>query len=269
MLKTKFRRFAALLAVVALLTSAIGLAIGGTGAYFTDSHSGQIGGNNGTIAISVSGSGGTSAGDPSLVTFDFSGILPGAPGKTATVNVTNLTANDEAIWLVFSNANGMWSGVNNLGQYGKFTVGGYVYDNLQNKNTNAEPATPGVAGAPIAGQFMGQDCTTVNRVPINYLPHAIKIATLGASGNVSFPISFEYIACMTAHQGESLFNALGNDIGGTGGAALAAAPSVPLMFNVVAFQAGVDPTSPFNGAAAIAPLNLSTYNLSTHQYIQP
>jgi hypothetical protein len=154
----------------------------------------------------------------------------------------------------------MWSAVNNLGQYGKFTVGGYVYDNLRNAYA---ALTPGVPGTPTGG-FMSGSCSTVARVGANYLPHAIKIATLPASGSISFPITFEYNACMTDHQSEAIFNAAGNDIGGTH-------PTItpgPLVFNVAAFQDGVDPTSPFNGSAAILPLDLSGYGTSHFQYIQ-
>lgn len=256
MLKQRFPRFLALLGTSAIVASLIGVAVVGTGAYFTDSKPGSIYGNNGNISISVSGGGGGGGLD-----FDFTGILPGVP-KTATVNVSNTTGNPEAVWLVFDNTNGMWSAVNNLGRYGIFTVGGYVYNNLANR---AAPTDPGVVGS-----FSGTFCrgTAPSRNGYNYLPHAIKITTLPAWGSASFPITFEYHACMIDHEGESIFNALGNDIGGTGGAALAAAPNGPLVFNVVAFQDGVDPTSPYN-ASPISPLDLSTYSTSNFQYIQP
>jgi hypothetical protein len=253
----KHPRLIALLGTAGVTASLIGVAVAGTGAYFTDSHPGNIDGNNGDIAISVSGGSGTGGLD-----FDFSGILPGVP-KTATVTVSNLTANPEAVWLVFDNSNGMWSAVNNLGRYGIFTVGGYVYNNLTNK---AAPTDPGVLGS-FSGTFCGA-AAAPSRSGYNYLPHAIKITTLPAWGTASFPITFEYHACMTNHQGESIFNALGNDIGGTGGAALIAAPNGPLLFNVAAFQDGIDPTSLYNGSAAITPLNLSTYGTSQDQYIQ-
>ncbi len=257
--KRKFARIGALATTAVATAALLGGVVATTGAYFTDSKPGAVYGTNGTIAISVSGGGGGGGLD-----FDFSGILPGVP-KTATINVSNTTPNPEAVWLVFDNTNGMWSAVNNLGQFGKFTIGGYVYDNLSNKY--AVGPTPGQAGAGTGTYMTWPSCTTVERVPINYLPHAIKITTLPAWGSASFPVTFEYNPCMDQHQGESIFNAAGNDIGGTGGAAVAASPG-PLFFSVAAFQDGVDPTSPFNGGAAITPLNLSTYGSYTNQYIQ-
>jgi len=263
MSKRKLARIAALASTALVGAALIGSVVATTGAYFTDSHGGQIAGTNGTVAISVTGSGSTSVNDPGLVQFDFSGILPGAPGKTATINVTNPTANSEDVYLVFSNTNGMWSAVNNLGQFGEFWVGGYVYDNLANRSL---PPTPGVLGTPSGGNMTYPGCETVLRVPQNYLPHAIKIATLaGGGGNISVPVTFQYNACMTNHQGETLFNAAENDIGGTANAHITPGP---LMFNVVAFQGGVDPTSPFNGSAAITQLDLTAFGTSNFQYIQ-
>ena len=262
MTKRKFARIAGLTTTVVAASALIAGLVGSTGAYFTQAKPGQIAGTNGNIAITVSGGGGGG-----LLDFDFTGILPGQT-KTANITVNNTTVNPESVWIVFDNTNGMWSAVNNLGQFGKFTVGGYIYDNLANRSV---PPTPGVAGAP-TGTFMSYPgCETVARVPQNYLPHAVRIATLApattAGDSVTFPVTFTYNPCMTNHQGESIFNAAGNDIGGAGGSAVAAAPG-PLKFNMVAFQDGVDPTSPFNGAAAISPLNLVSYNLSTYQYIQ-
>lgn len=267
MLKSRLPRFIALLGTVGVLASLVSVAVAGTGAYYTQSVAGTVSGGNGTIAITVSGNSAT--GD---LNFDFSGILPGV-AKTANVHVSNTTANTEAIWLVFDNTNGMWSGVNNLGQFGEFQVGSsyapgglYVYDNLANRSV---PPTPGVAGAPTGSNMTFPGCETVARVPQNYLPHAIKITSLAAWGSADFPITFEYNACMTGHKTEAIFNAAGNDIGGTGGAALAANPNVPLVFNVVAFQGNADPTSPFNGSAAITNLALGAYGTSNFQYIQP
>ena len=258
MSKRRFARFGAVITTLVAAGALISTMVASSGAYYTDSHGGTITGTNGTVAITVNG--GSGAG---LLDFDFSGIMPGVT-KTATVNLYNPTANPEAVWVVFNNANGIWSAVNDLGQYGKFTVGGYVYDNLNNKNTNAQPATPGVAGVPSGTDHMSGSCSTVYRVPINYLPRAIKIVTLASGASASFPMTFTYIACMTDHQGEALFNPAEADAPipshlGTGG----------LLFNVVAYQDGADPTSPFNGSAAITDLPLTpTFTPFDHQYIQ-
>lgn len=265
--KRKFARIGALATTAVATAALLGSVVATTGAYFTDGHAGQIAGNNGTVAISVAGSGATSAGDPANVAFDFSGILPGTP-KTATITVTNPTTNPEAIWLVFDNSNSMWSAVNNLGQYGKFTVGSFVYDNLSNKYV---AANPGVVGTPIPGSYMSGSCSTVQRIPVNYLPHAVNLGTLGAGATFNFSMSFTYNACMTNHQGEALFNPAENDILRAPGAPDGGSADIypitpgPLLFKVAAFQDGVDATSPFNGANAITPLNLSPFGPSSNQ----
>ena len=256
MSKRKFARIAAVLTTLVATVALISTVVMSTGAYFTDSHSGKISGTNGNVAVSVSGGGGGAGG----LSFDFTGLLPGVP-KTATITVQNTTGNPEAVWLVFSNDNGMWSAVNNLGQYGKFTVGGYVYDNLNNKYT---PATPGVLGTGV-GTYMSGSCSTVERVGANYLPHAIKIASLASGVAHSFNITFEYNPCMTEHQLEAIFNPAEADW--EGGSAVVA-PG-PLKFSIAGYQDGVDPTSPFNGLAAISTLDLSTYGPFDKQYIQP
>ena len=260
MFKRKFVRVGALVTTLVAAGALISSVVASSGAYYTAGHSGQISGNNGSVAITVTGSGATATGDGTAVAFDFSGIMPGAPGKTATINVTNTTTNAEDVWLVFDNTNGMWSAVNDLGQYGRFQVGGYVYDNLNNKNTNTNTTTPGVAGTPSTTDFMtGLSCSSVGRVPINYLPHAIKIVGLAGGASSSFNMTFMYNACMTDHQGEAIFNPWTGDNAINPG---------PLMFNVVAFQPGVDPTSPFNGANAITQLNLGVFSPFDLQYIQ-
>jgi hypothetical protein len=262
MFKRKFVRVGALVTTLVAAGALISSVVASSGAYYTAGHSGQISGNNGSVAITVTGSGATATGDGTAVAFDFSGIMPGAPGKTATINVTNTTTNAEDVWLVFDNTNGIWSAVNDLGQYGKFLVGGYVYDNLNNNKANTNTTTPGVAGTP-TGSFMSGSCSTVPRVPINYLPRAIKIVGLAGGASASFNMTFMYNACMTDHQGEALFNPAEADAPisshvGSGG----------LLFNIVAFQPGVDPTSPFNGANAITQLNLGVFSPFDLQYIQ-
>ena len=251
MLSTRPRRLSAITGIVLALGAVLALTVATTGAYFTDTNPGQVAGSNGNVDVTVSG--GTGSG----LDFDFTGLLPGVP-KTATINIGNPTGATEDVWLVFSNVNGMWSAGNDLGQYGTFTVGGYVYDNLNNKNTNAQPLTPGQVGTP-NGSYMSGYCSTVPRVGINYLPHAIKVASLASGASTSFNVTFEYNACMTDHQNDPIFNPAGAD-----------APIVasgPLQFAIVGFQGGVDPTSPFNGANAITPLVLPAP--FDHQYIQP
>jgi hypothetical protein len=69
---------------------------------------------------------------------------------------------------------------------------------------------------------------------------------------------------MIDHQNESIFNAAEADspiAGHISGTAL--------KFSVAAFQDGVDPSSPFNGANAITQFNLTAFTPYTLDYIQP
>ena len=239
MLKTKFRRFAALLAVIALATSAIGLTVAGTGAYFTDSKPGQVAANFGSVSVAVSGA-----------NINFANLLPGEV-QSQTVTYQNTGTGNEDMWLAFDNTNFAWSMVNDLGQYGKFVINGKTYDNLSNKLGNT---TTGVPGAPIAGVFMGGSCSTVNRVPTNYLPSRIFLGTLTPGQAATFDIAFNIIACKSDGGGGALWSSVANDF-----SPLIAGPT-PLNFKIAAFQPGVSPTDPFNGAGQIAPLALPIAN---------
>lgn len=240
MFKRRLPRLPALLGTAAVAASLIGVAVVGTGAYYTDSHGGQISGNNGSVAITVDGTGT----GPEDMDFDFSGILPGAPGKTATITVTNTGSAPEDLYLAFNNDNNMWSAVNDLGQYGKFIINTKTYDNLNNTYTAAN------SGVSMPGSgVMGGSCAGVPRVAINYLPHVISLGTLAVGEVWSFDINFQYIACMTDHEGEAIFNSAEAGIG-------AGIAPAPLKFAVAAFQQGVNPNDPFNGTGRIAPLTL-------------
>lgn len=233
MSKRKLARIAAVLTTVGATMALISAAVMSTGAYFTDSHGGAITGNLGTVAINTSGE-----------NIDFTDLMPGET-QTQTVWVQNTGTGNEDIYLAFSNANLAWSAVNDLGQYGKFVVNGQTYDNLNNRYAAADS---GVPGTPSTTDFMPGSCSTVGRVPVNYLPHVIKLGTLSPGQLWSFDISFQFNACMTGGQGQTLWQAADTDFPTIG--------PVPLNYVVAAFQPGVNPQDPFNGAGQIAPLTL-------------
>jgi hypothetical protein len=233
MLKTKFRRFAALLAVVALLTSALGLAIGGTGAYFTATQPGSITGNLGTVAVAISGQ-----------SINFADLLPGQVA-TQTVNVQNTGTANEDMYLVFDNANYAWSAVNDLGQYGKFVINGNTYDNLNNAYAQGSPGSGVMSTNPLSG------CYNIPRNAIAYLPHQIFLGTWTPGQVASFNVAFNFNPCLTSGAGGTLWAAAG-----VGGEFTPAIGPVPLLFKVAAFQQGVSPSDQMNGAGMIAPLSL-------------
>jgi hypothetical protein len=239
----KHPRLIALLGTAGVTASLIGVAVAGTGAYFTDSKPGSVAANFGNVAVAVAGE-----------NINFANLMPGEV-QTQTVTVQNTGTGNQDIWLAFDNTNKAWSAVNDLGQYGKFVIGtawgNKTYDNLSNKAGNT---TTGVLGAPIAGVFMGQSCSTVNRVPTNYLPSRILLATLTPGQVWAFDISFNIIACKSTGGGGDLWSSVANDF-----VPLLTGP-LPLNFKIAAFQPGVLPTDPFNGGGVIAPLSLPIAN---------
>jgi len=255
MLKSRTSRFTALLAGAVLLGSVAAMAIASTGAYFTDSKGGNIHGTNGYISITVDGHNGGA----NFMAYDFTNLMPGET-KTESITAYNNGPTAVDIWMVFDNANYMWSAVNVLGMYGKFTVGGNLYDNLSNRYPNTHPGV----SAPGSGTMSGS-CSSVPRVDTNFLPHKIFLGTLAATDHatggpdeVTFPMSFQYIWCMSDHQGESVFNsATASEFNGTEGSwdGHGLAPA-PLYFSINAFQPGVDPANAGNGAGAIPNLVL-------------
>ncbi len=243
-LKKKLPRFVLLFGTMGVMVSLIGIAVAGTGAYFTDSVGGQITGNLGTVAVAVSGQ-----------NINFANLMPGEV-RTQTVTVRNTGTGNEDIYLAFDNTNKAWSAVNDLGQYGKFVINGKTYDNLTNKYNS----TTGVPGAPIPGQFMGGSCSTVPRVPGNYLPHVILLGTLTPNQTWTFNVSFNIIACKSDGGGKGIWGYFANDFSPP------LADSLPLLFKVAAFQPGVNPNDPFNGAGQIAPLTLPISNYAAGLY---
>ena len=237
-LKQRLPRFLALLGTTAVTASLIGVAVVGTGAYFTDSKPGAVTGDLGTVKVAVSGE-----------AITFVNLLPGED-QSSTVTVTNTGTGNEDIWLVFDNTNLAWSAVNNLGAYGIFTVNGVVYDNLSNQYAAGSGPPPVISNDPESG------CYLVPRPNIAYLPHAIKLGTWAPGQAASFNISFHFHACMTGPNvdGVSLWGAAasGNDTTGR----FPAITPAPLNFKIAAFQQNVLPTDQMNGAGRIIPLSL-------------
>jgi hypothetical protein len=212
----------------------ISVAVAGTGAYFTASAPGSISGNLGTVAVGISGQ-----------NINFANLLPGA-SQTQTVTVQNTGTGNEDMYLAFNNDNLAWSAVNDLGQYGKFTINGVVYDNLNNKYADGTPGSGNMPGS----------CSSIARNAINYLPHVITLATLTPGQVWTFDITFQLNACKTDGDGAALWSSVANDF-----SPLLTGP-LPLNFVVAAFQPGVNPTDPFNGAGKISPLTLPIANWS-------
>jgi hypothetical protein len=233
MLKSRIARFAAIAAPSLAVVSIVGLAIGSTGAYFTDTNGGgQINATSGSVAVKVNGS------ETNAPVINFTNLMPGTP-RTSTVSVQNTGSGSEDVYLVFDNSNGGWSAVNALGAYGIFTIDGTIYDNLNNRYA---------WGTDTSGQVISENpasgCYNVPRpAQIKFLPHYIKIAGgLTPTASKSFDITFQLHACMTGPNTDGV-GAFDSGYG-------------QLLYSVVAFQAGVDPKDSMNGAGKIVPLVL-------------
>ena len=225
MFKGRTRRLTALTGLVIVLASTVALTVASTGAYFTDSQAGSVNGTFGSVKIDMNGSGT----GPGNLTFNFDGMMPGA-WKTATITATNTGTGAEDIYLAFTNANQVWSEVNTLGTYGEADVNGANFNNLNNHYPQNTPANPGQVNS--CGDAVG---------PIRYLPHVNFLGTLNPGQSANYTLSFRYTACISNSAAEG-----------------APAFTNPLEFNIAAFQAGVAPGDPHNGAGKIADLTLAS-----------
>lgn len=132
-------RVAVWVATLGAMACLVIVATGATGAYFSDSHNGDITGTIGSIKVTPSGGTGTDGTD-----FTFANMLPGVP-QTVTVNFANSGKNAEDVWLVFNNATAL-SALNNLGSYGEVHIsnGHALFDsaNLNDNRTSCGPFAP-------------------------------------------------------------------------------------------------------------------------------
>lgn len=132
-------RFVVWGATLAALGALVIAATGMTGAYFSDTHHGDIAGNLGSIKVTPSGGTGSDSTD-----FTFTNMLPGEP-QTATIQYQNTGLNAEDVWLVFDNATAL-SALNNLGSFGEVHVsnGNELFGsaNLNDRSSTCGPFSP-------------------------------------------------------------------------------------------------------------------------------
>jgi hypothetical protein len=226
MQKRKFTRTAALATTVVATAALLSGVVATTGAYFSANTTGAVAGNLATVAVTTVGSGGS---DANNLTFTWANMLPGED-KVASIHVQNTGNVSEDIYLVFKNDNLAWSGINTLGQYGKFVIDGKTFDNL---NNHYQALTPGQPGTPNGNGPTGP-CGQ-QQIGANYLPHVIFLGTLGPTASKDFTMAFQFNPCMADHQGEAFG---------------------PLGFQIGAFQVGILPSDPYNQGGQIPDLTL-------------
>lgn len=111
-------------------------AMGVTGAFFSETKTGEIKGTVGSIHIKTLGGSGENG-----LEFNFNNLLPGEP-QTATVEYQNTGGSKEDVWVVFNNAEALHA-LNNLGTYGEVSItnsGGTIFHSA-NLNDNLPPAS--------------------------------------------------------------------------------------------------------------------------------
>lgn len=216
MLKILKNRAVALVASVGLLGGVAWVAAGTTGAYFSDTHQGDIDGTIGSIHASVSGGDGADA-----TNLHFTNMLPGTP-QTVTVNYQNTGANNEDVYIVFNDATAL-SALNTLGTYGEVHLaanGNHVFDsaNLNDRSSTCGAFDP--AGCwPLEAQY---------KVASNVAP--------GDSGKVSFTFNFS-----GKIQNPDFEGGAWNSYPVTGQTTNSGTTGTGLPYEIVATQVGVTP----------------------------
>ena len=231
-----------LVAGVALVGAMVASASAFTGAYFSDTKAGTVGGNVGSIKVVA----GVNADGGGGLDFSFTNILPGNP-NAGTVYYTNSGLNNEDVYIVFPNADAL-KALNNQGTWGSASIvdaaGGvnWVSNNLTDYYPSGTPGNPGVA--------------TLFHVPSQMLIQS-NVAP-GAGGSVTF--TYPLASKTTGHQGEGwnlypiateTHNGFTYTPSGTVGA------NNGLPYQIVAVQVGQDPGMlvhpPLKDAGGFAP----------------
>ncbi len=138
----KFKIIGLALALV-LIAGLVAVASGATGAYFSDTKSGEITGEYGTLTISAGVNADTGGG----LNFGFANLLPGEP-QSGTVYYQNTGNNPQDVYLVFPNADAL-KALNDYGTYASVTItgtfGSWHSENLSDYYPSGTPGNPGVA----------------------------------------------------------------------------------------------------------------------------
>lgn len=217
----KHRKVIALTASVVVAGGLVAAASGATGAFFSDTKSGTIGGGLGNISVHTWGGSGTDG-----LNMAFDDLLPGVP-QTVHINYQNKGTAAEDVYLTFPNVPALHA-LNNLGTYGEVTITdsstGQVFHSA-NLNDNR----PDASGS--CGPFSPTGCWPV---PTQLLVRS-NLAK-GASGTVDF--TFSYPGKLKSGQ-NGAFNPYPSN--GAQGADAAGTPGNGLPFNVVATQVGQTP----------------------------
>jgi predicted ribosomally synthesized peptide with SipW-like signal peptide len=235
--KKKGIRIAGFAGALCASAALVSLSVSGTGAYFTDSHSGEVDAGTGHVRVNV---------DPADGKLHFDNLLPG-DYKDQTITYTADGTSGEDIWLVFPTTGGP-GGTNpseaftgapddgfggGLGRYGHFAVTSTVGAHFTSYNLSANRADDHSAPCPTNANGWGgsnQQATDKNDFSPAYCPapNAILLASNKTAGQVgSATLTFGFTPLLTGPQD---------------------APENKLVsYQIVATQHGVRPDDPNNG----------------------
>jgi hypothetical protein len=239
MRKSKAVRVAGFVGALGASAALVGFAATGTGAYFTDAHSGTIQASTGTVKLNVS---------PGDGILSFANLLPGEY-KTQTISYTAAGTGAEDIWLVFpTTANGDTNpseaftgnpgdggtgpgGAGGLGRYGHFALsspaGSFTSYNLNRPANPNDPAQCSIDANGHGGSNAQQTVSPSDPLPYCGPANAILLQnglTYGQSGSAD--ITFGFTPKWTSQAGTAL----------------------NVSYKIVATQAGIRPDNAFNPA---------------------
>ena len=185
-IKTKKAKIIVLLCAVVLVGALAALAAGLTGAYLSDTKTGQVTGTFGDITITTSGG---IVGQGDGINFLWDEMLPGVQ-YTAPITVTSTSSsNNEDLYMLFPNATAL-SALNSLGRFGAVTI-----DVLAD-------------GSPSTTVFSSNNLNDIpnNGSPVP-LPAKVTLASNISPGEVVVvTFKFEYASKMTTPEPGNVFN---------------------------------------------------------------
>jgi hypothetical protein len=238
--KSKVARIAGFTVALGATASLVGFAATGTGAYFTDSHSGALSASTGDVKVNTSS-----------LNLDFANLLPGTY-KTDNIDYTATGTGPEDIWMVIpSNGDGAALGVpasgNSLGRFGHFEVhsnaGNFVSNNLTAPGASGPGDTGPSCGVDADGHGGNGDVATyvnqgdpssaLSALPFCPAPQEILLdsnLTNGQGGTAS--VTFGYTQVLRGGQDQ--------------------ADAQVAKFKIVATQHGIRPDDPNNPAGTLS-----------------
>jgi Camelysin metallo-endopeptidase len=238
MRKSRAVRVAGFVGALGASAALVGFAATGTGAYFTDSHTGTINTSTGTVKVNV---------NPADGNLNFTNLLPGEY-QTQQVQYQATGTGSEDIWLVFpmtasdgSNPSEALTGnpsdavTGGLGRFGHLAVdapaGSFTSYNLNNPGTGIHSgATCGIDGNGHGGSNQQPTGPHDTQVPFCAPASAILLSSGLTTGQAdAATITFGYTPLKTGGQGAAL------------------APIA--QYKIVATQHGIRPDDQFNPAS--------------------